>query len=222
MERAVSRETFVGDGYHDVHLPAHPARRGVWAAIAAHLRSWIPADAHVLEIGAGYCDWINAVDAGRRVAIDLWEDLPRHAAPGVDARQMDAAHARQAFGDGAFDVVLASNVLEHFEPDEAAALAADVRALLRPGGRFVVIQPNFRYCSRSYFDDFTHRAVFTDVSLPNMLRSRGFAIDQVRPKFLPYSMRTVRVAVPRWLVGAYLRSPVKPAAGQMLVVARRD
>jgi SAM-dependent methyltransferase len=221
MGRRVSQDTFVGDGYHDVHLPEHPARQGVWAAIAAHLGGWIPAGAHVLEIGAGYCDWINAVHAPRRVAIDLWQELPRHAAAGVEAKALDAAHARDVFGERSFDVVLASNLLEHFEPDAAARLAADVHALLRPGGRFIVIQPNFRYCSRSYFDDFTHRAVFTDVSLPNMLRSRGFAVDEVRPRFLPYSMRNVRCRVPGWVVAAYLRSPWKPGAGQMLVVARR-
>ena len=86
----------------------------------------------------------------------------------------------------------------------------------------MVIQPNFRYAYRRYFDDFTHRSVFTDVSLPNMLRAQGFSVEDVRPKFLPYSMRGVQRRVPGWAVRAYLASPVKPAAGQMLVVARRD
>jgi cyclopropane fatty-acyl-phospholipid synthase-like methyltransferase len=219
--RFVSVDGYRDGAYHGAHLPPHPARRAVWSAIADYLAPWIAPSAHVLEIGAGCCDWINAVRAARRVAVDLWEETPRYAAPGVEAHRMNAAEARAAFGDQAFDVVLASNVLEHFEPDAAAALAADVFALLRPAGRFLVVQPNFRHCSRSYFDDFTHRAVFTDVSLPNMLRSRGFAIEDVRPKFLPYSMRNLRGSVPGWLVAAYLRSPFKPAAGQMLVIARR-
>lgn len=218
----MTRDTFVGRGYHDVHLPDHPARKGVWSAIAAYLAAWVPRSAHVLEIGAGYCHWINAVQAERRVAIDLWEELPRHVAAGVEARQLDAAVALRTLGDEQFDVVLASNVLEHFEPDVAAKVARDVHAILRPAGRFIVIQPNFRHCGGRYFDDFTHRSVFTDVSLPNMLRACGFRIEAVRPRFLPYSMRNAHVPAPYWLVSAYLRSPVKPRAGQMLVIAQRD
>ena len=215
-------ETFRRSGYHDVHLPEHPARKAVWEAIAAHLSPWIPEDARVVELGAGYCHWINAVRAADRVAVDLWEDLPRHAGSGVQARVLDAATELRTLGDARFDVALASNLLEHFEPDIAAAIAADVREILRPGGRFVLIQPNFRYAFRSYFDDYTHRSVFTDVSLANLLRAHGFSVEHVEPRFLPYSMRDVRSRIPGCLVRAYLRSPLRPWAGQMLVVARRD
>ena len=209
------------DAYHDVHLREHPGRARVWEAIAGHLAARIPATAHVLEVGAGHCAWINAVRAERRVALDVWRDMPRHAAPGVEPVVADAAAALTTFGAGAFDVVLASNLLEHFPPDDGARLAADLFALLRPGGRLLVMQPNFRYAYRSYFDDYTHRAIYTDVSLPAMLRACGFGIEEVRPRFLPYSMRRVQRPVPRWLVSAYLRSPFKPGAGQMLVVAVR-
>ena len=85
----------------------------------------------------------------------------------------------------------------------------------------ILIQPNFRYAFREYFDDYTHRAVFTDVSLPALLRAEGFAVERVEPRFLPYSMQGSRLPVAPWLVRAYLRSPFRPGAGQMLVVAKR-
>lgn len=206
--------------YHDVHLEEHPARRAVWQVLAGHLAPWVPADAEVLEIGAGHCQWINAIRGRRRVAVDIWPGIARFAAAGVETRVMDAARDLKTLA-GPFDVVLASNVLEHFEPDTAASVIADVHAVLRPGGRFLIVQPNYRYAFRHYFDDYTHRSVFTDVSLPNLLRSRGFRIDLVRPKFLPYSMRDLKGGAPAWLVRAYLASPWKPRAGQMLVVATR-
>lgn len=208
-------------GYHDVHLQEHPARQAVWGVLADHLSRWVPRDAHVLEIGAGHCHWINAVRAARRVAVDAWPDVGRFAAPGVETRVMDASHELRSFPAAQFDAVLASNVLEHFEPDTASSVIGDIHALLKPGGRLLIVQPNFRYAYRSYFDDYTHRSVFTDVSLPNLLRSRNFEIELVQPKFLPYSMRDVQGTVPAWLVRAYLASPVKPRAGQMLVVASR-
>lgn len=206
-------------GYHDVHLPEHPARREVWRVLADHLSKWVPPDAHVLEVGAGHCHWINAVRAARRIAVDTWPGVMQFAAPGVDARVMDASRDLPTFPAAHFDVSLASNFLEHFAPDTAASVIGDIRTILKPGGRLLIIQPNFRYAYRSYFDDYTHRSVFTDVSLPNLLRSRGFAIELVQPKFLPYSMRDVQGTIPSWMVRAYLASPVKPRAGQMLVVA---
>jgi SAM-dependent methyltransferase len=208
--------------YHSVHLTPDPARDVVWRVVADHLAHLIPPHAHVLEIGAGYCAWINAVRAAHRVATDIWPGVVRHAAPGVEARILDATESLRSLGSAAFDVALASNVLEHFPPDTAAAVAGDLLHVLKPGGRLLVIQPNFRYASSTYFDDYTHRAVFTDVSLPAMLRAQGFAVDEVRARFLPYSMRDSRLPIRSWLVRAYLHSPVKPLAGQMLVVAHRE
>ena len=93
--------------------------------------------------------------------------------------------------------------------------------MLSADGRFIIVQPNFRYAYRRYFDDYTHRSVFTDVSLKALLRSRGFHIEACLPRFLPYSMQGAGGAVRPWLIRAYLRSPIKPRAGQMLVVARK-
>lgn len=207
--------------YHAVHLTEDPDRPLVWRVIAEHLAPWIPPEAHALEIGAGHCGWINAVRAARRVAVDRWPDLPRHAAPGVEPIVVDLERGLRGLGEAAFDVVLASNVLEHFDPEAASRLVADVHHVLRRGGRFLVVQPNFRYAWRQYFDDYTHRSVFTDVSLPALLRAHGFAIARLAPRFLPYSMRGRRLPVTRWTVAIYLRSPIKPWAGQMLVVAEK-
>jgi SAM-dependent methyltransferase len=208
--------------YHSVHLTPDPAREVVWQVVANHLAHWIPPHAHVLEIGAGYCAWINAVRGARRVATDIWPEVVRHAAPGVDARVLDATTSLRSLGDATFDVALASNVLEHFAPDTAASVVGDLFHVLKPGGRLLVVQPNVRYAGSDYFDDYTHRAIFTDVSLPALLRAEGFQVDEVRARFLPYSMRESRLPIRAWLVRAYLRSPFKPMAGQMLVVAHRD
>ena len=208
-------------GYHTAHLPEDPARAVVWKVVAEHLSAWVPRDAHVLEIGAGYCNWINNVAAVRRVAVDIWPDVVRYADNGVEALVLDVSRDLSTLGEAAFDVVLASNILEHFEPGVTAAVVDDVGRLLKRGGRLIVIQPNFRYAAKHYFDDYTHRSVFTDVSLPNLLRAHGFAIDRVDPKFLPYSMRGTKLPIRRWTVRAYLRSPFRPMAGQMLVIAHR-
>jgi SAM-dependent methyltransferase len=209
-------------GYHAAHLTPDPARRIVWQAVAQHLAPYVPPASAVLEIGAGYCDWINQVQATRRVAVDIWPDLPAYAAPGVEPLVRDVSGDLASVGPAAFDAVLASNLLEHFDPDTAGTVVDNVAAVLRPGGRFVIVQPNFRFAWKSYFDDYTHRAIFTDVSLPALLRAHGFRIVDVRPKFLPYTMQGARVPITPLLVRLYLMSPFKPGAGQMLIVAERE
>jgi hypothetical protein len=120
-------------GYHAAHLPEDPARAIVWKVVAEHLASWVPPRAHVLEIGAGYCEWINHVAAARRVAVDIWPDVERFAAPGVEAFVLDAARELATLGTTMFDTVLASNILEHVEPGVAASVVDDLGRVLKPG-----------------------------------------------------------------------------------------
>jgi SAM-dependent methyltransferase len=194
-------------GYHAAHLPEDPNREVVWRAVAGHLSGWIRPYSHVLEIGAGYCDWINNVQAERRVAADIWPRMAAHAGRGVQPEVLDVSRDLRTLGTSAFDTV--------------ASVVGDVHAVLKPGGLFLIVQPNFRLASRRYFDDYTHRAIFTDVSLPALLRAHDFRIILVKARFLPYSMRRAVVPIREWLVRAYLRSPIKPMAGQMLVIAQR-
>lgn len=207
--------------YHAVHLTEDAARATVWQVLVDYLSSYVSPQAHVLELGAGFCYWINGVTAVRKVAIDVWPDLFKYAAPDVQAVQHDLSLGLPSFKDEPFDVVMASNVLEHFEPDTAARLIAEVFACLRAGGRFIVIQPNFRFAYRHYFDDYTHRAIFTEVSLSNLMQVHGFHIERLQRKFLPYSLRGSRWPIRPWLIRAYLHSPFKPFAGQMLIVGRK-
>ena len=88
-----------------------------------------------------------------------------------------------------------------------------------PAVASLLLQPNFRYCVREYFDDYTHRTIFTHVSLADRLRAHGFDVERVEARFLPLSFKSRLPAWP-WLVDLYLRLPWRPLAKQMLVVAR--
>lgn len=118
-------------------------------------------------------------------------------------------------------MVFASNLLEHLSRADGAACAAAVRRVLKPGGSFIVVQPNFKYCAADYFDDFTHTEnIHTHVSMADFLEASGFRVGHVEGKFLPFSMRS-GLPTASFLAALYLRSPWRPFAGQMLVVAKR-
>lgn len=207
--------------YHQVHLVEDSRRAMTWKVLADYLSRYVPRDARVLELGAGYCYWINSVRARYKVALDIWDQLGLYAAPDVHAVQCDLSSGLPIGARAGFGVAMASNLLEHLDLDVASRLVGDVFACLHTGGRFVIVQPNFRFAYQSYFDDYTHRTIFTDRSLPNLLRSHGFLIERVEARFMPYSLCGTRLPVLPWLIRAYLHSPFKPMAGQMLVIGQK-
>lgn len=205
-------------GYFDTRVDDNPNRSAVWRHICQYLTRWIPADSEVLELGAGRCDFANEVTAKRIVAMDIDAIVTASAAPGVEAVVGDCTDLSR-FPDNSFDCVFASNLLEHLERPVTLKLLDEARRVLRPTGRLMLLQPNFRLDPKRYFDDYTHVAIFTDRSLHDLLASDGWTVEHVAARFLPLTMKT-RASRLTFLVPWYLRSPVKPLAGQMLVVAR--
>ena len=62
-------------------------------------------------------------------------------------------------------------------------------------------------------------SVYSHISLADFLRANGWEVLEVRPRFLPL---TVKSRLPVWpaLIGLYLKSPFKPLGKQMLITAR--
>ena len=206
-------------GYYRTRLRYHAGRDRVWRVICRHLQRYVARDATVLDIGAGYCSFINHIDGAHKHAIDVYPDFVRHAASDVSARVGDCRWL-SGFDPASIDVVFASNLLEHLTHDDVAGTLLEVRRVLVPGGRLILVQPNFRLCPRQYFDDYTHRTVFTDVALADCVAAAGFDIETVMPRFMPLTLKG-RLPQWGWLVNLYFWSPIRPLAKQMLVVARR-
>lgn len=141
-----------------------------------------------------------------------------YAAPGVETivgRVTDLA----AVPDGIVDFAFASNLFEHLTQNEFAAVLAGLRRKLSGRGTLTILQPNYRYAFREYFDDYTHVAVYSHISLADFLTANGYEAIKVIPHFLPLTVKS-RLPVSSWLVAAYLSSPVKFGGKQMLLQAR--
>jgi SAM-dependent methyltransferase len=206
-------------GYFQTRLAEDPNRPIVWRHVCAYLGRWIRPTDDVLELGAARCEFANAITAHRVVAMDIDAVVASSARPGVEAVVGDCTDLSR-FDDSSFDDVFASNLLEHLDRADALRLLGEANRVLRPCGRLILIQPNFRLNPNEYFDDYTHVSIFTDRSLRDLLQAEGWTVDHVAPRFLPLTMKS-RASSLTFLVPWYLRSPIKPWAGQMLVVARR-
>ena len=209
----------MNSGYHESRLAKDSRRDSVWKALWEHyFRRIVPADACVLDLGCGYGEFINNVKARRRIGLDRWEGIRSHLATGVEPI-VSSVTDLDAIEDGSVDFAFASNLFEHIPQDAFASVLGQLRSKLSQRGTLTVLQPNYRYAYREYFDDYTHTAVYSDISLADFLSANGWEVLEVKPRFLPLTVKS-RLPVSRWLIRLYLRSPVKPMGKQMLLRAR--
>jgi SAM-dependent methyltransferase len=208
------------DRYYETRLAYDPSRERVWNHVTEYLQTWVDPDGAVLDLAAGYADFTRFVTASRKVAIDLNPTLPELAGPDIESIVGDATDLSR-FGDGEFATVFASNFIEHLEYDAVDSLLADIHRILEPAGRLILVQPNFRLAPKRYFDDYTHRTIWTDRSLSDLLNASRFDVVHAEPRFLPLTMKS-RLSFGHRLVPLYLRLPYRPLAGQMLVVGERQ
>jgi len=207
------------DDYFSNRVGFDATRIEVWRHIARYLEPWTDAESAALDLGAGWADFAAVVTASRRVAFDRRSDLAQVVAPGVDAVTGDVTDLG-VFPDASFGTVMASNLLEHLDHEAVDRCLDEVFRVLEPGGHLLIVQPNFRLAPRTYFDDHTHRTIFTDRSLSDRVSSRGFELVRCEARFLPLTLKS-RLRHGHRLVPLYLRLPWRPLAGQMLVIARR-
>jgi ubiquinone/menaquinone biosynthesis C-methylase UbiE len=212
----------VTDSYYASRYTYNTDRGIVWKEIVRFLDPFLKGKQTVLDVGAGYCDFINNVTAEKRVAIDMSPDFFQYASDGIQTFQTRADQL-SGLQDSSVDAAFSSNLLEHLSDAELESTMKEIKRVLKKGGLFILMQPNYHYSYRNYFDDATHKKVFSDSSLESFLVSYGFNIVKKMPKFLPFSLKSRPGLVPihPLIIRAYIHSPWKPFAGQMLFVSEK-
>ena len=177
----------------------------------------------VLDIGAGYCEFINNIKCAQKYAVDLNEDSHKFAASSVRVHTSPSTDL-SFLQEASVDVVFISNFLEHLKnkADVLNTLTEVFRVLKMEGGKLMILQPNIRYAYKEYWDFFDHHLALSDKSLIEALQIAGFSIERVLPKFLPYTTKT-KMPQKEFLIKAYLKFPLiwKILGKQMLIIARK-
>ena len=219
MNETQTRAEQAADNAYIGAYPFMKSRRAIWREIVAYVRRDAGEVETIVELGPGYCDFINSFPANKKFAFDLNPDMQRFAEDDVDLRIGDARRLTELPAESV-DLVFASNFFEHLEGDTVDELLAVIARALRPGGRLMLLQPNHRLCAEHYFDDPTHVTIFDDTNIGEWVSRHGFRIARLVPGLMPFSMKS---NAPKWplLVRLYLHSPIRPFAAQMYVVAER-
>ena len=197
-------------------------RKRIWEVLAPFFSRWIPAEAAVLDLGCGWCEFINAMTCRRKFAMDLNPDAERHALPGVTLLHQDCSEAWQLDKES-LDVVFSSNFFEHLPSKSALEKTLlEAHRTLKTGGRLIAMGPNIKYLPGAYWDFIDHYLPLTELSILELMKKCGFDEEFCAGRFLPYTMSDGR-QYPIWMLRFYLAVPFvwRFFGKQFLVVGRR-
>lgn len=200
-----------------------PSRYAIWQVLCTHFfQKFVDPDGTVVDIGAGYCEFINNIRAKRRIAVDLNPGVRNFAKPDVELIN-DSCTAIRDLDDECADVVFMSNFLEHLSSkDLVLATLRESKRILRANGRLIILQPNIRFLYDVYWDFFDHHTPLSDKSLSEAIALIGMTTEVLIPRFLPYTTKS-RIPQNPWMVRLYLKVPVvwRLLGKQALLVARK-
>lgn len=164
-------------------------RTAIWKVLIDHyFQKRIGEDQVVLDLGSGWGEFINNIQAKKKFAMDLNPDGGKRVDDDVVFLEQDCSMEWE-IPDNALDVVFTSNFFEHL-PTKASLLDTlrQAHRCLRAGGRIICMGPNIRYLGGAYWDFFDHYLELSHLSLEEGLKLAGFEIKSSIPRFLPYTM----------------------------------
>jgi len=169
--------------YQTMHLTElkHWWFRGRRRLLLALLRTFAPArpgSLHILDFGCGTGG--NTVSYGKFGTTIGMEPDPvavrlAHARGG--ARYCRADGVQLPFRSGAFDVVIASDVLEHIEADSSAV--AEMVRVLRPGGSLIVSVPAHQWLFSEHDAALHHFRRYSKTALRGLLGQHRLRIRRL-------------------------------------------
>ena len=198
-------------------------RTGVWRVLCSDFFArFVPAHARVLDLGAGWGEFINNIEASAKFAMDLNQETGKRLTPGIRHFCQDCSQPWPLDAES-LDVVFTSNFLEHLPDKQHIERAvAEAYRCLKPDGEIICLGPNIAYTGGHYWDFWDHQVPLTEASCAELLRNAGFSIERCIPRFLPYSMSSDWTP-PFLFVKLYLRVPLlwRWWGKQFLIIGRK-
>lgn len=209
---------------HRFSVSELPAKNAIWKVLCRHFfQAQVDPDRDtVLDLACGYGEFINNIQAKRKIAIDLNPDSPAALSSEVEFHAV-RANALEPIASGSVDVVFTSNFFEHL-PTKAvfSEVLMEIHRVLKPDGKLIAMGPNIRYLPGEYWDFIDHHLPLSERSLVEALHVCDFEMIRVIDRFLPYTTQS-RLPKAPLLVRWYLLLPVvwRFFGKQFLVIARK-
>jgi ubiquinone/menaquinone biosynthesis C-methylase UbiE len=183
-------------------------RQVMWKILCKdYFQKFIGKDDVVLDLAAGYCEFINNIQCGKKIAVDLNAATKKKAAKDVKVYQALSTDLPKDLSSK-IDIVFTSNFFEHLDSkDELIDTLKEVYRVLKPGGELLILQPNIRLVGSQYWDYVDHTLPLTDRSLEEAFHLTNFRTVFKKVRFLPYTANSRIPALPI-LIRFYLKFPL--------------
>jgi SAM-dependent methyltransferase len=202
--------------YHNTRFKFDPGRVKVWRAITEYLQPYVGLNKTVFDLGSGYGDFINLISAKKKFALDISPAVKDYINKDVVFINKPSTSLEDV-PTNSIDVVFSSNLMEHLDRNQLDQTMKGVKRCINNDGVLILIGPNFRYAYKEYFDDYTHKTIFTHLSLADVMHEYGFSPIKIVPKFLPLTLKS-KLPKSYLLTKLYLHSPIHPLGKQMLLI----
>lgn len=202
----------------------HAYRFKVWQIlISDFLLKWINKEGSVLELGCGYGEFINNIQAHKKWGMDLNPATKERLNKDVQFIEQDCSSDWGILENEQVDLIFTSNFFEHLPNKQCLSdTLKNAFKALKPGGKLIAMGPNIKYLTGLYWDFYDHHVILTEKSLSEALEIEGFKIEKCIPRFLPYTM-VGGFQYPLVFIKAYLYMPflwwIK--GRQFLVIAKK-
>jgi len=194
-------------------------RNKIWEILCAeYFGKFISERSEIIDVGAGWGEFINNVKASRKYAIDLNPETKYHLSEDVTFLNQDCSE-RWKIETRSLDVVFTSNFLEHLpSKEDIERTISEAHRCLRDNGLLICLGPNIKYLPGAYWDFWDHLIPITESSLSELLKLKGFNVKRCIPRFLPFSMSTGSTP-PLFMVKLFVRLPILwPLIGRQFLV----
>lgn len=111
-------------------------RNNMWKILCTDFfQKYIDRNAVLVDVAAGYCEFINNIDAKVKIAIDMNPDVKKVAAEGVNVIEASVFDMDKYLEKGSVNIFFVSNFLEHLDSKESIIRLMNLmKDILAPGG----------------------------------------------------------------------------------------
>lgn len=133
----------------------------------------IKKESKILDNGCGRGDFIKAFyNYGLKCYGTDISDFSNEKIKNIPISKVDLENEKLPFEDNFFDVVFSKSVIEHMRtPDN---FIKECYRVLKPGGRIILMTPDWKTTMYIFYDDFTHVQPYTVESVYDLLNMYEF------------------------------------------------